>query len=174
MSSRIILDEVNRLGINIHIPSNYVREEIANIIRAKYRTENTHQEQSTSSRIPIVETKNTQKKLQRKHKASQGITHRKNLENKKSIPDHRPIQDTQKKEIKLESKKAAERIDRKAICSNCKTLMRPLWRYSKSNVGEVYLCSLCKPEVFEKSFGSVDALNVAYQGGQFESDRRKY
>jgi hypothetical protein len=37
VNSRKILDEAQRLGINIHLPSNCVSEDIADVIRAKYR-----------------------------------------------------------------------------------------------------------------------------------------
>lgn len=59
-------------------------------------------------------------------------------------------------------------------CSECKCYSFATWRYRQSNIGEVYLCSECKPYVRDRSFGSIDAGMIALNGGAFESNRRKH
>ena len=58
-------------------------------------------------------------------------------------------------------------------CSECGLSANVLWRYSKSNRGVVYLCRRCKPIVFDRSFGEVDAMKCAWTS-HFESNRRRH
>ena len=43
-------------------------------------------------------------------------------------------------------------------CSVCLTTLAPLTRYADSNYGPVILCSVCKKNAFEHSFGHADAM----------------
>ncbi len=43
-------------------------------------------------------------------------------------------------------------------CSVCLTTTAPLTRYADSNYGPVILCSVCKTDAFEYSFGHADAM----------------
>ncbi|WP_119394464.1 hypothetical protein [Salinibius halmophilus] len=43
-------------------------------------------------------------------------------------------------------------------CSDCKRHANPIWRYSESNRGTVFLCSPCKIAAFERSFGHADIM----------------
>lgn len=55
-------------------------------------------------------------------------------------------------------------------CSVCFISMAPLTRYADSNYGPVALCSMCKVDAFEASFGHADAMPLkidhahAYRG----------
>ena len=46
-------------------------------------------------------------------------------------------------------------------CRECRSYQSPVWTYRESNHGRVSLCSRCKPEVFDRSFGRLDALDHA-------------
>ncbi len=48
-----------------------------------------------------------------------------------------------------------------AYCSVCHTPVAPLYRYADSNYGPVILCSVCKTQAFERSFGHADAMPLA-------------
>src|SRR5262245_3741752 len=50
-------------------------------------------------------------------------------------------------------------------CDECGVRKNLLWRYRKSNKGIVYICNTCKPIVFDRSFGSVDAFDSVVSGG---------
>ena len=41
----------------------------------------------------------------------------------------------------------------KGICAECGVEQLSLWHYSESNQGPVDICSGCKPDVFDRSFG---------------------
>jgi hypothetical protein len=41
----------------------------------------------------------------------------------------------------------------KGICAECGVEQLSLWQYFESNEGTVKICSGCKPNVFERSFG---------------------
>ena len=56
------------------------------------------------------------------------------------------------------------RIKEPRRCNECCTMKDGLWRYAKSSEGEVYLCDRCKPIVFDRSFGEVDAFNFVVDG----------
>lgn len=43
-------------------------------------------------------------------------------------------------------------------CSSCRMNAQPIWRYSASNRGAVFLCNQCKTAAFERSFGHADAM----------------
>lgn len=46
-------------------------------------------------------------------------------------------------------------------CSSCRMHAQPIWRYSESNRGAVFLCNQCKTAAFERSFGHADAMALA-------------
>ncbi|MBL0651699.1 hypothetical protein [Aeromonas caviae] len=48
-----------------------------------------------------------------------------------------------------------------AYCSVCHSSTAPLYRYADSNYGPVILCSVCKTQAFERSFGYADAMPLA-------------
>lgn len=73
--------------------------------------------------------------------------------------------------IFLESRRGV-RVSCPAICDDCKRMREDLWAYARSTLGPVRLCGVCKVQAFERSFGSIDALDMAYSGGAFESSRR--
>lgn len=84
-----------------------------------------------------------------------------------------------KVEIILQSKKG-QRQEHKGICNSCHMSKNPIYKYSKSNVGVVFLCNPCKTKVFERSFGSLtlkrDNLigkNI-YSGGAWETNRQRH
>lgn len=43
-------------------------------------------------------------------------------------------------------------------CASCLKYEKPIWRYQDSNYGIIYLCSVCKAAVLERSFGYSDAM----------------
>lgn len=59
-------------------------------------------------------------------------------------------------------------------CSECHKVMPLVWRYRWSTRGVVYLCSVCKGKVFDRSFRHKDALDFAQTGGGFDSNRRRH
>lgn len=68
----------------------------------------------------------------------------------------------------------AYRISEPMNCDSCNASSNVVWRYAESNRGTVHICDRCKPKICVRSFGEKDAMNVAIQGGRFESDRRKH
>jgi hypothetical protein len=58
-------------------------------------------------------------------------------------------------------------------CDECR-VRRHVLRYSRSSIGVAYVCAACKAKVFGRSFGKVDAMSIAVQGGGFESKRRRF
>ncbi len=77
------------------------------------------------------------------------------------------------KEIILISRRG-QKVDEYTKCSQCDKWKLQVWRYAESNQGEVHLCSACKPRIFDRSFGKIDALDVAVSGGGFETNKRKH
>ena len=77
------------------------------------------------------------------------------------------------KRIRLISRRG-KRISIQRQCSRCSALTSPTWRYAESNVGPVHLCGRCKLQVFEQSFGKVDAMSRSVSAGAFESNRSKH
>lgn len=73
----------------------------------------------------------------------------------------------------LDSKRGM-RIDQKTPCSVCGVSTSPVWRYTKSNKGVVFLCSRCKPVTKERTADRIDALDLAFQGGKFDGNRRRH
>ncbi len=69
------------------------------------------------------------------------------------------------KPILLTSKRGT-RVFEKRLCNNCGAPLDVLWRYAQSNYGTVYICTRCKMEVFERSFGKIDAMNMAVHLGR--------
>ena len=66
------------------------------------------------------------------------------------------------------------RTSKPTRCSACDVVKTPTWKYSESTHGVVSICSSCKPDIFDRSFGKKDALDFAQLGGNFESNRSKY
>lgn len=56
-------------------------------------------------------------------------------------------------------------------CDDCGHHFDLVWRYAESNRGTVHLCGLCKAEAFNRSFGKLDAMWRAWQGGRFDGNR---
>ncbi len=75
--------------------------------------------------------------------------------------------------VVLESKKGT-RITGTHICEECGTPTQNGFRYGRSNLGSVVLCTRCKPTVFNRSHGNIDALDYALTGGRFEGNRSKH
>jgi hypothetical protein len=71
-------------------------------------------------------------------------------------------------------------IDEYHFCSNCKTNSKPVYRYSESNAGVVYLCNACKVEIFNRSFDDAGPQGEDLIGGRiksggiWEGNRRKH
>lgn len=59
-------------------------------------------------------------------------------------------------------------------CSECGDYACDVWVYTISSRGKVYICERCKPEVFTRSFGSIDAMSMAVAGGGIDSNRRRH
>lgn len=76
-------------------------------------------------------------------------------------------------ELYLQSKRGI-RITERTECNVCGYPASPVWRYAQSNHGVVHLCNQCKPRTWDHSFGKLDAMDVAYTGGQFEGNRSKH
>lgn len=76
-------------------------------------------------------------------------------------------------ELYLQSKRGI-RIAERTECNVCGYPASPVWRYAQSNHGVVHLCNQCKPRTWDHSFGKLDAMDVAYTGGQFEGNRSKH
>jgi Translation initiation factor IF-2, N-terminal region len=169
IASQKILDELHRLGVNIKVPSNCVSEKTANIIRAKFQHNDPPQKQATSGKIIRL---SNAKKAQGEKQADK-VSPRKAQTNQSSNSNYKPWRENRMTEIILKSKKA-RKIYENLTCSRCGSWIKPFWRYSRSNFGVVHLCSSCQPLVYRNSFGSVDALDMAHQGGLFERNRRKH
>src|SRR6266567_4281517 len=54
--------------------------------------------------------------------------------------------------------KRGVRLEALRKCDECRVHASVTWRYGSRNHGTVYLCSTCKPLVFDRSHGSADAL----------------
>lgn len=71
-------------------------------------------------------------------------------------------------------------VDEYHLCSNCKTNIKPIYRYSESNVGVVFLCNACKVEIFNQSFDDAGPQGEDLIGGRiksggiWEGNRRKH
>jgi hypothetical protein len=66
------------------------------------------------------------------------------------------------------------RINQSYACDSCMSVEKITWRYAESSKGSVRICGRCKSTLFNRSFGSKDAMNLAFKGGAFESNRRKH
>jgi hypothetical protein len=75
--------------------------------------------------------------------------------------------------LQLASKRG-RRLEGLRKCDECRLRAVVTWRYGSTNRGEIHLCSVCRPVVYERSFGRGDALDVAMSGGQWEANRRKH
>lgn len=71
--------------------------------------------------------------------------------------------------------KRGKPLDGGGKCAECGSIAKRLWRYTKSNQGTVHICPKCKPKVFDRSFGTVDAMNVASTVvSSFETNRHRH
>jgi len=81
--------------------------------------------------------------------------------------------------IILQSHKGV-RIEEPKKCAGCETVCRLVYRYSKSNLGQVYLCIPCKEKALENSFDSLRTENehlvgkFFLSGGGWETNRSKH
>ncbi len=127
--------------------------------------------------------KKATKKSELKNKPVSLVTPTKKIVKKKSIiaqlrdgdiPNPYANNRTQVKNRKiiLESKKGTKQ-EVPAKCVECK-MLATVWSYSKSNYGRVNICRSCKAIVFDRSFGKIDALDLANTGGRFEGNRHKH
>ncbi len=66
------------------------------------------------------------------------------------------------------------RVEGPKDCSACNKSKSPVWRYSESSRGSVFICAACKPRLFDRSFGTKDVMDYAITGGAFESSRRRH
>lgn len=157
--SKQIIQDVADLGVKVQVPSQKITQTIADKIRFAYTPEiSAHTEHHHARLIKKQDFQAGKQKL---------VT---SVSSEESI---RVQTSTKEASLILESKKA-EWVNEKRVCDKCLSINNSLWKYSKSSKGVVYLCSRCKPIVYTKSFGNKDALDVAQQGGRFESNRRKY
>jgi predicted SprT family Zn-dependent metalloprotease len=76
------------------------------------------------------------------------------------------------KKITLKSRRGTKVNEKR--CSECGVIEKVVWRYAQSNRGPVYICSRCKPKVFDRSFKRIDALDNAVSGGAFETNPRRH
>jgi hypothetical protein len=44
-----------------------------------------------------------------------------------------------------------KRVVRPGLCAECRTVANPVWRYSASSRGPVFVCAACRPAVVERS-----------------------
>jgi endogenous inhibitor of DNA gyrase (YacG/DUF329 family) len=63
-------------------------------------------------------------------------------------------------EVKFPSQTRGTRVTTPHLCNECGKVVAPVWRYPRSNRGEVHLCSPCKHKVFRRSFDDVDLMNT--------------
>lgn len=77
------------------------------------------------------------------------------------------------KDIRLENK-VGNRYSSLKECSACGAETKPTWQFIATNGKVVFICSKCKPVVFERSFDQTDALDHAFFGGMFEGNRRRH
>ena len=68
----------------------------------------------------------------------------------------------------------AERIDIHGQCLRCCGSSRPIWYYSKSTVGAIFVCSPCHDQLLSGSTGREDALDHTVSGGAFDTNRRRH
>ena len=85
----------------------------------------------------------------------------------------KPLKSENKPEVRLKSRRGL-RQSLERFCVNCRKRSDQTWRYAESNLGPVFICRDCKAEVFDRSFGSKDALDHAVSGGAWEQNRRKH
>jgi hypothetical protein len=62
----------------------------------------------------------------------------------------------------LESRRGSQTSGGK--CNYCDSYASPLWRYTESTWGTVYLCKTCKITIRNKSFGHSDAMWLKVPG----------
>ncbi len=70
--------------------------------------------------------------------------------------------------------KRGTRINKLMSCDSCLSTEVVLWHYAESNRGEINICGRCKSGLFNRSFDRKDALDSAFRGGAFESNRRRH
>src|SRR3989344_7355632 len=72
--------------------------------------------------------------------------------------------------------KRGNRVEGMRKCNKCGKQFKATWRYTESTRGTVYLCMVCKERVKRKKGRrrKIDALDLAYSGGSFESNSRRH
>lgn len=76
------------------------------------------------------------------------------------------------KKIVLGSKQK-KRIDVYDKCDACGKEYRPLFEYKTKKNKKVRICVDCEPDLLDKSFGRVDALDKAKHIGHFQTRKSK-
>lgn len=98
-------------------------------------------------------------------------------ENKKNRKDQKKYKKTARPSeatsLRLISKRGT-RVTEPTACYECKKKRSPTWFYRESTKGSVHICGTCKSELFNRSFGAIDALDRSVSGGVFESNRRRH
>lgn len=59
-------------------------------------------------------------------------------------------------------------------CNECNLQRAGTWLYKKSNIGSVNLCRFCRPKILERSFGKIDALNMAIHYGHYRARKVRF
>ena len=96
-----------------------------------------------------------------------------NQDNLKVPRKQTPDTSARREPIILMSKRGT-RINKLKSCDSCLSTEIVLWHYAESSRGEINICGRCKSGLFNRSFGKKDALDIAFQGGAFESNRRHH
>ena len=86
---------------------------------------------------------------------------------------HTSHKSARREPITLISKRGT-RINKLMSCDSCLSTEIVLWHYAESSRGEINICGRCKSGLFNRAFGRKDALDLAFQGGAFESNRRRH
>jgi len=86
---------------------------------------------------------------------------------------HTSHKSARREPITLISKRGT-RINKLMSCDSCLSTEIVLWHYAESSRGEINICGRCKSGLFNRSFDRKDALDLAFQGGAFESNRRRH
>ena len=102
-------------------------------------------------------TKTARRKRQRRRTLS-AATHVVEPPKVEPVEPVRPVAMAEEKKLVLVSRRG-RRLDESHCCAECGHAEKPLWVYKESNLGEALVCRFCKPKVFDRSFGRIDALD---------------
>lgn len=102
----------------------------------------------------------------------------------KTVQDNQAVQNTPAVQAKIKEKpkikyvgianKEGFRYSDLKECAACGSSSKSTWRFMTTAGKDVFICSKCKPAIFEYSFGKKDALDYAVLGGMFEGNRRRH